>query len=272
MLGERSFTFSPTQLLEIHRRLFDQVLPRAGKYRTYDVTKKEWVLKGESVYYASYGSIGETLRYDFEQERNFSYQGLSMADVVHHVAQFIAGIWQIHPFGEGNTRTTAVFAIKYLQTMRYVANNQPFKEHSWYFRNSLVRANYEDVTHGIAPTTIYLERFLENQLMGAHHELRNRYLHVDWKDVSHISAHENVQESKPTDQVNDQVTDQVKRLLNVLGDEELTALELMERLGLSHRPTFRQNYLNPALEAGLIERTVPDKPTSRLQRYRKVRR
>lgn len=211
--------------------------------------------------YASHDSIPDTLRYDFAQERDFSYVGLSSNDIARHMARFVSGIWQIHPFGEGNTRTTAVFTIQYLRSMGYEVNNEPFKNHSWYFRNALVRANYEDVRQGIVPTTVHLERFFENQLCGTRHELKNRYLHLDWPQEDII----NILTSVP------QVTDQVRALLDALGDRELSAMELMNSLGLSHRHTFRQNYLNPALEAGLIERTIPDKPTSRLQKYRKVR-
>ena len=266
LLGERAFSLSPVEMCDIHRRLFDQLLPRAGKYRNYNITKKEWVLKGETVYYATSGTIAETLRYDFEQERNFSYARLSNVDITHHIARFVSGIWQIHPFSEGSTRTTAVFAIKYLRSLGYEVNNEPFKNHSWYFRNALVRANYEDVTQGIAPTAVFLERFFENLLFGTDYELRNRYLHVDWPQQ------EVVERVTTVDQVTDQVTDQVKALLDALGNGEHSALELMGKLGLSHRPTFRQNYLRPALEAGLIERTIPNKPTSRLQKYRKAGR
>lgn len=108
LLGERAFTLSPIELCDIHRRFFDQLLPRAGKYRNYNITKKEWVLKGETVYYAACGTIEETLRYDFTQEHNYSYANRSSVDIAHHIARFVSGIWQIHPFSEGNTRTTAV--------------------------------------------------------------------------------------------------------------------------------------------------------------------
>lgn len=209
-----------------------------------------------------HGSIPDALRYAFGQEYEFSYAGLSSADVVNHVARFISGVWQIHPFGEGNTRTTAVFTIQYLRSKGYEVNNEPFRNHSWYFRNTLVRANYEDVTRDIAPTTRYLERFLENQLCGAHHEQKNRYLHLDW---SHKKVSQGIERT-------DQVIDQVKALLEALGDKEMSATELMSTLGLSHRQTLRQNYLNPALKANLIERTIRGKPTSRLQKYRKASR
>ena len=270
ILGERAFTFSPTELRTIHRRLFHEVLPRSGEYRTYNITKKEWVLEGDTVYYASHGAIEETLAYDFAQERAFEYAGLGKADVVRHISSFTSDIWQIHPFSEGNTRTTAVFMIKYLRTMGYRVGNGPFERHSWFFRNALVRANYEDVLNGIAPTTRFLEEFFENLLYDAHNELKNRYLHIDW-----LAAREDARDARGhtgTDQVADQVTDQVATLLAALGSAEMSALELMQALGLSHRPTFRQNYLRPALEAGLIERTIPDKPTSRFQKYRAAKR
>lgn len=276
ILGEKSFTFSPVQLQTIHRRLFAQILPSAGTFRTFDITKKEWVLNGETVYYASSSSISDTLTYDFSQERDFEYVGLSDVEVARHIAQFISNIWQVHPFAEGNTRTTAVFAIKYLRAMGYHVENEPFKAHSWYFRNALVRANYENVKQGISPTTTFLELFFQNLLCGGQHELKNRYVHLDWRGEEagrEVNRNSKIADQVTViDQVTDQVTDQVEVLLRVLGDQELSAIELMAALGLSHRHTFRQNYLNPALAAGLIERTVPDKPTSRLQKYRRVQR
>ena len=281
ILSERAFTFSPAQLNAIHRRLFKGLLPTAGEYRSYNITKKEWVLKGDTVYYASADSIEATLDYDFSQERSFSYRGLSKVESVRHLASFVSGIWQIHPFREGNTRTTAVFAIKYLSSLGFEVDNTPFKAHSWYFRNALVRANYENLEAGIHETQLYLDRFFDNLLLGKHHELQDRYLHIDWVDGDAIGESEVTDQvsdqvtdqvsDQVTDQVSDQVSDQVKQLLKAVGDSELTAVEIMALLGLSHRPTFRKNYLDPALKAGLIERTVPDKPKSRLQKYRRRR-
>ena len=151
-------------------------------------TKSEWVLNGETVLYASADSIRDTLDYDFGREKNFSYEGLSADDAVKHIAKFTSGIWQIHPFCEGNTRSTAVFIIKYLKTFGFSVNNEIFAENSWYFRNSLVRANYNDLRKGINATTIYLERFFENLLMGYQNELKNRFIHVDYKEQSAIQS------------------------------------------------------------------------------------
>ena len=144
-----------------HKRLFKDIFPHAGEYRTYNITKSEWVLNGETVLYASADSIRDTLDYDFGQEKQFSYEGLPAGDAVKHIAKLTSGIWKIHPFCEGNTRSTAVFIIKYLKTFGFSVNNEIFAENSWYFRNSLARANYNDLGKGISATTIYLERFLK---------------------------------------------------------------------------------------------------------------
>ena len=170
------------------KRLFKDIFPHAGEYRTYNITKSEWVLNGETVLYASADSIRDTLDYDFGQEKQFSYEGLSSVDAVKHIAKFTSGIWQIHPFCEGNTRSTAVFIIKYLKTFGFSVNNEIFAENSWYFRNSLARANYNDLGKGISATTIYLERFFENLLMGSQNELKNRFIHVDYREQSVIQS------------------------------------------------------------------------------------
>ena len=181
LLGEKTFQFSPAEWLSIHRRLFEGVFEHAGQIRTYNITKKEWVLNGETVIYASCSSIKEVLDYDFNTEKQFSYEGLSMAESVKHLAKFASDIWQIHPFCEGNTRATAVFMIKYMKTFGFEVDNDAFEKHSWYFRNALVRANYYDLKNGVYATTKYLELFFNNLLMGTEHELKNRYLHVDYK-------------------------------------------------------------------------------------------
>ncbi len=181
LLGEKTFQFSPVEWQTIHRRLFEGVFAHAGKIRNYNITKKEWVLKGNTVMYASYDSIRDTLDYDFLQEKDFSYEGLSLEKSVRHIAKFTSGIWQIHPFCEGNTRSTAVFIIKYLKTFGFTVSNDTFAENSWYFRNALVRANYNDWQNGIHATTEFLELFFENLLLNAGHELKNRYMHVDFQ-------------------------------------------------------------------------------------------
>lgn len=178
ILSETAFSFSPNEYISIHRKLFQGIYKHAGKIRDYNITKKEWVLDGETVMYGSASELKATLEYDFSQEREFSYKGLSMDEIIHHLAVFISRLWQIHIFGEGNTRTTAVFFIKYLRTLGFSATNDIFAENAWYFRNALVRANYTNLQKGIHETTEYLEIFLRNLLLNEKNELHNRNLHI----------------------------------------------------------------------------------------------
>lgn len=178
ILSETAFSFSPNEYISIHRKLFQGIFEHAGKIRDYNITKKEWILDGETVMYGSASELMATLEYDFSQEKNFSYRGLSMDEIIHHLAVFISRLWQIHIFGEGNTRTTAVFFIKYLRTLGFSATNDIFAENAWYFRNALVRANYTNLQKGIHETTEYLEAFLRNLLLNEKNELHNRDLHI----------------------------------------------------------------------------------------------
>ena len=178
ILSETAFSFSPNEYISIHRKLFQGIYEHAGKIRDYNITKKEWILDGETVMYGSASELVATLEYDFSQERNYSYRGLSMDEIIHHLAVFISRLWQIHIFGEGNTRTTAVFFIKYLRTLGFSATNDIFAENAWYFRNALVRANYTNLQKGIHETTEYLEAFLRNLLLNEENELHNRDLHI----------------------------------------------------------------------------------------------
>ncbi|WP_337766298.1 Fic family protein [Phascolarctobacterium succinatutens] len=181
LLAEKAFSFTPAAWMSIHRYLFKDVFMHAGKIRTYNIYKNEWVLNGKSVFYASYDSIPMTMEYDFKTEAAFSYKNLSRDAINRHLAQFTCDIWQIHPFGEGNTRSTAVFLIKYLSSLGYSINQECFAKKSWYFRNALVRANYNDLPNDIHATTLYLESFFENLLFGGNNELKNRYLHINWQ-------------------------------------------------------------------------------------------
>ena len=183
VLSEPSFSFSVQGLAGLHRRIFKGIMKHAGDFRQYNITKKEWVLDGGTVLYGPFEDLVPTIEYDLEQERRFRYKGLTQVQIIEHLARFISGIWQIHPFPEGNTRTTAVFLIKYLRSIGIPATNDMFKEHSWYFRNALVRANYHNAIKGIESTTEYLVLFLRNLIIGENNELKNRYLHVRWNDT-----------------------------------------------------------------------------------------
>ena len=166
ILSENAFSFSPNEYISIHRKLFQGIYKHAGKIRDYNITKKEWVLDGATVMYGSASELRATLEYDFSQEKDFSYKGLSIDEIIHHLAVFVSRLWQIHIFGEGNTRTTAVFFIKYLRTLGFSATNDIFAKNAWYFRNALVRANYRNVRKGIEPDMSFLILFFRNLMMG----------------------------------------------------------------------------------------------------------
>ena len=205
LIEEKTFSFTPAQLISIHRRLFEGIYKLAGRIRDYNITKNEWVLGGKTVYYASADTISDTLAYDMGHEREFNYANMNIDEAIRHLTRFCANLWQIHAFCEGNTRTTAVFMIKYLRTLGFNVVNDVFAENSWYFRNALVRANYSDLTAGISETTFYLEQFFRSMLLGEEHDLRNRIMHVDWgkvdDDTSVQSANNACQSAKLSDEL-----------------------------------------------------------------------
>lgn len=178
LLSEKGFTFSPAQYLADHKRLFEGIYKHAGQFRDYNITKAEWVLDGDTVTYGGWTQLRETLAYDLEQERAFRYDGLSMDDVIRHLAVFVSRLWQIHVFGEGNTRTTAVFLIQYLRSLGFNVTNDIFAKNAWYFRNAMVRANYTNLQKGVHETTEFLELFLRNLLLNERHPLLNRTMHI----------------------------------------------------------------------------------------------
>ncbi len=238
LLSDKSFVFSPAQYISIHGEMFAGIYSHAGKLRDYNITKKEWVLDGDTVSYGRSINLRETLEYDFSQERDFSYNGLTMAEVIHHLARFISRLWQIHIFGEGNTRTTAVFFIKYLRQLGFDANNDMFAEHSWYFRNSLVRANYNNIQKKIYETTEYLEKFLCNLLLGDKYELHNREMHVSGKFVAK-------QDIDPIKQDVDPINDPIK---NKTGRSGLTEREAKIVDILRKEPTLTRAQMADILE------------------------
>ena len=251
LLGEKTFQFSPVEWQNIHRKLFEGVFSHAGEIRDYNITRKEWILKGNTVMYASYDSIRDTLDYDFSQEKNFSYEGLSIEESVRHIAKFTSGIWQIHPFGEGNTRSTAVFIIKYVKAFGFAVSNEAFAENSWYFRNALVRANYNDLQNGVYATAEFLELFFENLLMNAGHELKNRYMHIDFENESATqSANKNVSKCQ---NVTLELSLEELAIINILNNNPAaTQKQISELTGKSERTIKRRTV--EMQEKGLIAR------------------
>lgn len=198
ILSEKAFSFTPNEYISIHKKLFAGIYGHAGKLRDYNITKKEWVLNGATVLYGSASELRATLDYDFAEEKKFSYKNLSMEDIIHHLALFVSRLWQIHVFGEGNTRTTAVFFIKYLRTLGFDVTNDIFAENAWYFRNALVRANYNDLKNGVHETTEYLELFLRNLLLDEKNELHNRSMHISgrFKETDFESAKADIENTE----------------------------------------------------------------------------
>lgn len=183
ILSEQAFSFTANEYITIHKQLFSDIYDHAGQFRDYNITKKEWVLNGDTVVYSSVSELKDTIAYDITVEKNFSYKGLSANEIIHHLALFVSGLWQIHAFKEGNTRTTAVFFIKYLRTLGYDVTNDIFAKNAWYFRNALVRANYNDLKNHIHATTEFLELFLKNLLLHENNPLHNRAMHISNKLV-----------------------------------------------------------------------------------------
>ena len=262
ILSSVSLDFSANGFIALHRRIFEGVLKHAGEIRHYDITKKEWVLDADTVNYLNWEDLYRALEYDIEQERRFSYKNLSLEQQVLHIAQFVSGLWQIHPFGEGNTRTTAVFTILYLRHIGFSVKNDLFAERAWYFRNALVRANYKNAIKGIDYSPIYLERFFRNLLMGEQWDLRNRYLHIspsrEWQVQPHLGVEERVktvEETPKTVEESGKTADMILQMLK--NDPKLTVREITVMIGLSRRGVEEQ--IKSLKSKNLLRRIGPTK-------------
>ena len=276
VLSQPTFAFNANGFISVHRRVFEGVLKHAGELRKYDITKKERVLEGDTVRYLNWEDLHRALDYDIEKERNRSYSDKSADEMIAQISSFVSGLWQIHPFPEGNTRTTAVFTIQYLRSLGFNVNNDLFAKHSWYFRNALVRANYKNVVKGIEYTPVFLERFFRNLLLGEQWDLRNRYLHIHSSEEWRVQP--NLITQQLPEQVPEQVTEQVTGLLQpknpiiselvkVIGLHENAVSEMMQMMKLKHRPNYLEYHLNPAIAEGFIRMLYPDKPRHPRQKY-----
>ena len=233
ILASQTLAFSTNGFIALHRRIFAGVFKHAGELRKYDITKKEWVLHEDTVNYINWEDLRTALDYDIEQEKAFSYAGISNDEMISHIARFVSGLWQIHPFGEGNTRTTAVFTILYLRSIGFVADNDLFARHAWYFRNALVRANYKNVRRGIDYSPQYLERFFRNLLLGEQWDLRSRYLYInppaEWQNQPNLSPEqvpEQVSAKNTVNQVDINLySDLEKQLVRTIGCEQKNELK-----------------------------------------------
>lgn len=283
ILSVKTVDFTANGFISLHRRIFEGVFKHAGQLRDYDITKKEWVLEGDTVNYLNWEDLRRALDYDIKQEREFSYKGLAQDDLITHIASFVSGLWQIHAFGEGNTRTTAVFTIQYLRSIGFDVENDLFAKHSWYFRNALVRANYKNAVKGIDYSPIYLQRFFRNLLLGEQWDLRNRYLHVhpteEWSVQSNlaepatpISTPISTPTSYHVNRLNPNgkfytKNENIIQLVRIIGSEELSIKEMMEFKSLKDRKNFLEYHLNPAISEGFVCLLYPEKPRHPRQKY-----
>ena len=264
VLSSKTLNFSTSGYISVHRRVFEGVFKHAGTLRKYDITKREWVLDGDTVNYLNWEDLRRAIDYDIEQEKSFSYKGLSSDEMISHISKFVSGLWQIHAFGEGNTRTTAVFTILYLRSIGFQVNNELFANHSWYFRNALVRANYKNAVKGIDYSPVYLERFFRNLLLGERWDLRNRYLHIKAPEQAqdkYRTSTEQVEDLFHTDNVN------IRNLIKIIGDKEMSVKAMMEGIGLKGRDNFLNQYLTPALSQGYVRMLYPESPRHPRQKY-----
>lgn len=254
LLNEKTFAFTLVGFTAVHRRIFDGVFKFAGKIRDYNITKKEWVLRGDTVLYVSALDLRGAIEHDLEQEKAFDYTGLSMSEVTSHIAKFVSGLWQIHPFGEGNTRTVAVFTIQYLRSMGFKVENDLFANHSWYFRNALVRANYQNIQQGIKRNLEYLERFFRNLLMGEMNELKNRSMLIGDEldaEIQRTNSQED-NEAKCKICTLDCTLEEAVVLQHIKENPSVTQKEIAVRIGKSERTV--KSITVSLVAKGIIER------------------
>ncbi len=276
VLSSPTFNFTTGGYQSVHRRVFEGVLKHAGEFRTYNITKKEWVLEGDTVLYLNWEDLRRTIDYDLEQERAYTYKGKAPDELITHLARFVSGLWQIHAYGEGNTRTTAVFTIQYLRSLGFDVDNDQFAKHSWYFRNALVCANYRNVTKGIEYTPVFLERFFRNLLLGEQWDLRNRYLHIhptsEWSVQPNLATPTSTPTSTLANNLNPNSkfntnNNAIAELVRVIGAEELSIKQMMEIKGLKDRKNFIDYHLEPAMTENFVRRKYPDRPNHPRQKY-----
>ena len=271
ILASKTFAFNTNGYVSLHRRIFEGVFKHAGEIRQYDISKKEWVLEGESVNYLNWEDLRRALDWDIEQEKNFQYKGLTDDEKIEHIAKFISGIWQIHAFREGNTRTTAIFTIQYLRSLGYEVNNDMFAQHSWYFRNALVRANYRNIQKGIEYSPVYLVRFFRNLLLKDGWVLKNRYLHIrptdDWKEQPNLKVPHYNNTLQKVDRKGGQKSESVDRkggqktkvsIIRMIKDNpSISSIEMANLIGINRSAISK--HLKKLKEDHIIKREGPAK-------------
>lgn len=260
LLSENAFTFSPQGFLNVHKALFSGVMPHAGEIRPYNISKKEWVLRGDSVIYGRAEDIMDNLSYDIGQEKEFSYSGLDYHGLNSHLSRFVSNLWQNHPFREGNTRTTATFLVMYLRSNGFSADNTPFAENSWYFRNALVRANYNNAVLGVRADYSFLQLFFENLLFNKGNVLSNRTMLIGITDSIKLTT-------EPLGYLSLKPPVEVTRVIKAVGINEMSASELMSRLGLLNREELLNQFITPSVNEGFLIYRYPTGIGAPRQKY-----
>ncbi|MDO4216226.1 MAG: Fic family protein [Bacteroidales bacterium] len=239
LLSSKALNFTYFGYTQVHRQIFEGVYKFAGKVRDYEISKREWVLRVDTVSYGYAFELKQAIEYDLEQERQFNYGGLSRDEIISHIAHFVAYLWQIHAFPEGNTRTTAVFIIQYLRSLGFKVDNEMFKNHSWYFRNALVRYVYKN-NEGVMYEPKYLERFFRNLLFGEQWVLKNRYLIIN--PPAEYAEQPRLDAPTSTQQVTCKFSKNMDEIIEKLGKR---AEKLGKKLGKNRVAILRLIYSNP---------------------------
>lgn len=269
LLSSNTLAFSFFGYTQIHRNIFDGVFKHAGKLRDYNITKREWVLRGDTVNYMYSADLRLAVEYDLEQELMFDYCGLSAGEIVRHISRFTANLWQIHAFCEGNTRTTAVFVILYLRSLGFSVNNDIFAHNSWYFRNAMVRYVYKN-NKGVMPEPKYLERFFRNMILGENWDLRNRYLIInppaEYASQPRLDSAPDAS-AAAQDNMFSTSNESIVALVKTLAGNKLSVKEMMAGLGLQHRQYFTEQFLLPSMSLGFVRMLYPGKPRHPRQKY-----
>lgn len=266
VINDGAFEFTPEYYISIHARIFKGVLPFAGRLRKVNIRKREWILRDESVTYGSALTLRASLARCFADEREFDYSRLSARTMIPHFCRFIAQVWQIHPFGEGNTRTTAVFAVKYLRSLGFRTENNMFKDNSWYFRNALVRANFADFRYNARRDLSFLEAFFRNLLLGENNLLKSRLLLIGMSDSERdammaslgLDAGRGCQKKVVRKRLSEKGCQKTaKKIVELMRDNpEVTQADMACALSISRQAV--QKHIAKLKSAGRIRRVGPD--------------
>ena len=178
LLNQDNFKLSVDYLKYIHKYLFQDVYEFAGEFRKINFSKHEKILNNDSVAYGDCKTLNESLEYDISLEKEKDYKNMNIVEVINNITDFTSSIWQVHPFREGNTRTTAVFIYKYLNSLNFNQDISIYNNKASYFRNSLVRSNYFNNYLNIKEDKSYLIKFYENLLLGKNNNLHSEDLIV----------------------------------------------------------------------------------------------